>query len=133
MASLNLVQLTGHLGRDVDLKYSQSGNSVANLSVATDESYTDRGANKVTRTEWHRMVAYGRTAENCASFLTKGSLVYVEGSLQTRKWTDQSGPDRSTTENQGAVRPIHRPQGREGQSPHAHPAASPSAAAVVRP
>lgn len=98
MASLNLVQLIGRLGRDVDLKYSQSGNPVANISIATDESYTDRDGNKVERTEWHRVVAYGKTAENCANYLAKGSLVYVEGSLQTRKWTDQSGQDRYTTE-----------------------------------
>ncbi|MBD5647957.1 MAG: single-stranded DNA-binding protein [Desulfovibrio sp.] len=98
MASLNLVHLIGHLGRDVELRYSQAGNAVANLSVATDESYTDRDGNKVQRTEWHRVVAYGKTAENCASFLHKGSLVYVEGSLQTRKWTDQNGQDRYTTE-----------------------------------
>lgn len=98
MASLNLVQLIGRLGRDVDLKYSQSGNAVANISIATDESYTDRDGNKVERTEWHRVVAYGKTAENCANYLGKGSLVYVEGSLQTRKWTDQSGQDRYTTE-----------------------------------
>ena len=98
MASLNMVQVIGHLGRDVELKYSQSGNAVANLSVATDESYTDRDGNRVQRTEWHHVVAYGKTAENCATYLAKGSLVYVEGSLQTRKWQDQSGQDRYTTE-----------------------------------
>ena len=97
-ASLNMVQIIGRLGRDVDLKYSQSGTAVASMSVATDESYTDRDGNRVDRTEWHRIVAYGKTAENCANFLAKGSLVYVEGSLQTRKWTDQQGNDKYTTE-----------------------------------
>lgn len=97
-ASLNMAQIIGRLGRDVDLKYSQSGTAVANISAATDESYTDRDGNRVERTEWHRIVAYGKTAENCANFLTKGSLVYVEGSLQTRKWQDQQGQDRYTTE-----------------------------------
>lgn len=97
-ASLNMVQIIGRLGRDVDLKYSQSGTAVANISIATDESYTDRNGTKVDRTEWHRVVAYGKTAENCANFLAKGSLVYVEGSLQTRKWTDQQGQERYTTE-----------------------------------
>lgn len=97
-ASLNMVQIIARLGRDVDLKYSQSGTAVANISVATDESYTDRNGTKVDRTEWHRVVAYGKTAENCANFLAKGSLVYVEGSLQTRKWQDQQGQDRYTTE-----------------------------------
>lgn len=97
-ASLNMVQIIGRLCRDVDLKYSQSGTPVANISIATDESYTDRNGAKVDRTEWHRVVAYGKTAENCANFLAKGSLVYVEGSLQTRKWQDQQGQDRYTTE-----------------------------------
>lgn len=97
-ASLNMVQIIGRLGRDVDLKYSQSGTAVANISVATNESYTDKDGSKVDRTEWHRVVAYGKTAENCANFLAKGSLVYVEGSLQTRKWQDQQGQDRYTTE-----------------------------------
>lgn len=97
-ASLNMVQIIGRLGRDVDLKYSQSGTAVANISIATDESYTDRNGTKVDRTEWHRIVAYGKTAENCANFLAKGNLVYVEGSLQTRKWTDQQGQERYTTE-----------------------------------
>lgn len=98
MASLNMVQIIGRLGRDVDLKYSQNGSPVANISIATDESYTDRDGNKVERVEWHRVVAYGRTAENCANFLSKGSLVYVEGSLTTRKWQDQQGQDRYSTE-----------------------------------
>lgn len=97
-ASLNMVQIIARLGRDVDLKYSQSGTAVANISVATDESYTDRNGTKVDRTEWHRVVAYGKTAENCANFLAKGSLVYVEGSLQTRKWQDQQGQDRYTAD-----------------------------------
>lgn len=98
MASLNMVQLIGRLGRDVDLRYSQNGTAVANFSVATDEFYTDRNGARVERAEWHRIVAYGKTAENCGQFLGKGSLVYVEGSLQTRKWQDQSGQDRFTTE-----------------------------------
>lgn len=98
MASLNMAQIIGRLGRDVDLRYSQSGTAVSNISIATDESYTDRDGNKVDRMEWHRIVAYGKTAENCANFLAKGSLVYVEGSLQTRKWTDQQGRERYATE-----------------------------------
>lgn len=98
MASLNLVQLIGRLGRDVELKYSPGGAAVGNLSVATDESYVDKNGNKVERTEWHRVVVYQKTAENCAKFLAKGSLVYVEGSLQTRKWQDQQGQDRYVTE-----------------------------------
>ena len=98
MASLNLVQIIGRLGRDPELRYTQSGSPVATLNVATDESYMDRDGNKVERTEWHRVSVFQRQAENCANFLTKGSLVYVEGSLQTRKWQDQNGQDRYTTE-----------------------------------
>ena len=71
---------------------------MASLNIATDESYTDRDGNKVDRTEWHRVSVFQRQAENCANYLTKGSLVYVEGSLQTRKWQDQQGQDRYTTE-----------------------------------
>ena len=95
---LNKVMIIGRLGRDPELRYTQSGSPVATLNVATDESYTDRDGNKVDRTEWHRVSVFQRQAENCANFLAKGSLVYVEGSLQTRKWQDQQGQDRYTTE-----------------------------------
>ena len=95
---LNKVQIIGRLGKDPELRYSQSGTPVASLSVATDESYKDRDGNKVERTEWHRVSVFQRQAENCANFLAKGSLVYVEGSLTTRKWQDQQGQDRYTTE-----------------------------------
>lgn len=95
---LNKVMIIGRLGRDPELRYTQSGSPVATLNVATDESYTDRDGNKVERTEWHRVSVFQRQAENCANYLAKGSLIYVEGSLQTRKWQDQSGQDRYTTE-----------------------------------
>lgn len=95
---LNRCMIIGHLGRDVELRYSQNGSPVASLNIATDESYTDRDGNKVERVEWHRVSAYGKSAENCANYLRKGSLVYIEGSLQTRKWQDQNGQDRYTTE-----------------------------------
>ena len=95
---LNKVMIIGRLGRDPELRYTQSGSPVATLNVATDESYTDRDGNKVDRTEWHRVSVFQRQAENCANYLTKGSLVFVEGSLQTRKWQDQQGQDRYTTE-----------------------------------
>lgn len=95
---LNRCMIIGHLGRDVELRYSQNGSAVASLNIATDESYTDRDGNKVERVEWHRVSVYGKAAENCANYLRKGSLVYVEGSLQTRKWQDQNGQDRYTTE-----------------------------------
>lgn len=95
---LNKVMIIGRLGRDPELRYTQNGTPVTTLNVATDESYTDRDGNKVDRTEWHRVSVFQRQAENCANYLTKGSLVYVEGSLQTRKWQDQQGQDRYTTE-----------------------------------
>ena len=98
MASVNRVTIVGRLGRDPELRYTQSGTAVCSLNVATDESYTDRDGNKVDRTEWHRISCFQKQAENCANYLAKGSLVYVEGSLQTRKWQDQQGQDRYTTE-----------------------------------
>ena len=95
---LNKVMIIGRLGRDPELRYTQNGSPVASLNIATDESYMDRDGNKVERTEWHRVSVFQRQAENCANYLTKGSLVYVEGSLQTRKWQDQNGQERYTTE-----------------------------------
>jgi single-strand DNA-binding protein len=95
---LNKVMIIGRLGRDPELRYSQDGKPVCTMSAATDESYTDRNGQRVDRAEWHRIVIYGKTAENCAHHLGKGSLVFIEGSLQTRKWKDQQGQDRFTTE-----------------------------------
>ena len=95
---LNKVMIIGRLGRDPELRYTQNGTPVTTLNVATDESYTDRDGNRVDRAEWHRVSVFQRQAENCANFLAKGSLVYVEGNLQTRKWQDQQGQDRYSTE-----------------------------------
>lgn len=95
---LNKVMIIGRLGRDPELRYSQSGMPIASLNVATDESYVDKDGNKVEKAEWHRVSVFQKAAENCANFLAKGSLVYVEGCLQTRKWQDQQGQDRYTTE-----------------------------------
>lgn len=95
---MNKVLLIGRLGKDVELIYSRGGNAMASLNLATDESYIDREGKKVQRTEWHRVSTFGKTAENCANYLGKGSLICVEGSLQTRKWQDKNGQDRYTTE-----------------------------------
>lgn len=95
---LNKVMLIGRLGRDPELKYASTGTPITTLRIATDESYVDRDGNRVERTEWHTAIAFQRVAENCANYLVKGSLVFVEGSLQTRKWQDQQGQDRYTTE-----------------------------------
>lgn len=97
--SLNKAQLIGRLGQDPKLSYMPSGQAVAEMSVATDESYKDRDGNKVEKTEWHRVSVKGKSAEFCAKYLSKGRLVYVEGKLKTRKWEDKNGgADRYATE-----------------------------------
>ena len=95
---LNKVMIIGRLGADPELRYTQAGQPICSLRIATDESYTDKDGNRVERTEWHSVVAFGKTADHCNQFLHKGSLVYVEGKLATRKWQDQNGHDRYTTE-----------------------------------
>jgi single-strand DNA-binding protein len=98
MAGVNKVILIGNLGRDPELRYTQGGAAVANFTVATNEKWRDKDGNNQERTEWHRVVVWGRTAENCAQYLHKGSSVYVEGRLQTREWEDKDGNKRNTTE-----------------------------------
>ena len=96
---VNKVILVGNLGRDPEIKYTASGAAVANITVATSESWNDKQTGeKVEKTEWHRVVAFQRLAEIMGEYLRKGSQVYIEGKLQTRKWQDQSGQDRYTTE-----------------------------------
>jgi single-strand DNA-binding protein len=99
--SLNKVMIIGRLGADPELKYTQSGTPVARMRIATSETYTDREGNRQESTEWHTVVVFQRQAENCANYLSKGSMVYVEGSLQTRQWQDQQGQNRYTTEIKG--------------------------------
>ena len=98
MNSLNTVMLIGRLGKDPELHYSQKGTAILNMSIATDESYTDPQGERQQRTEWHTVVCFQRTAENCAQYLSKGNLVYVEGSLATRKWEAEDGTNRYSTE-----------------------------------
>ncbi|MCR5813851.1 MAG: single-stranded DNA-binding protein [Desulfovibrio sp.] len=95
---LNRVMIIGRLGQDPQLKYSQSGSPIATFSVATDETFTDRDGIRQQRTEWFKVVAFARIAESCAHYLHKGNLVYVEGSLQTRRWQDQQGMEHSLVE-----------------------------------
>jgi single-strand DNA-binding protein len=96
---INKVILIGTLGRDPEVRYAANGNAIANLSVATSEQWTDRNTGqRQERTEWHRVVLFGKVAEIAGQYLRKGSQVYLEGRLQTRKWTDQNGQDRWTTE-----------------------------------
>ena len=96
--SLNKVMLIGRLGRDPEIRYTQSGQPVANFSIATDETYMGKDGQKVEKTEWHKIVVWGKQAEFCGNYLTKGRLVYVEGKIETRKWQDQNGQDRYSTE-----------------------------------
>ena len=98
MASVNKVILIGNLGRDPEVRYLPSGDAVANFSMATTEKWKDKSGEMQEQTEWHRISFFGRQAEICGEYLKKGSSVYVEGRLQTRKWTDQTGNDRYTTE-----------------------------------
>ena len=96
---VNKVILIGNLGNDPDIRYTASGAAVANISLATAESWKDKNTGeKQERTEWHRVVFFGRLAEIVGEYLRKGSQVYVEGRLQTRKWQDKEGKDRYTTE-----------------------------------
>ena len=97
-ASLNKVILIGRLGQDPKLSYTQSGQAVANLRMATDEGFKDKSGQWVDKAEWHNVVAWGTQAEYVSNYLAKGNLVLVEGRLQTRKWQDKDGQDRYTTE-----------------------------------
>ncbi len=99
MPGINKVILVGNLGQDPELRYTANGNPIANFSIATSEVWKDKntGQNQ-ERTEWHRILVFGKAAENAAEYLRKGSKVYIEGMLNTRKWQDQAGIDRYTTE-----------------------------------
>lgn len=95
---LNRVMLIGHVGRDPEIKYTPGGMAVATFSVATNDSYKDKEGKVQERTEWHRIVTFGRTAEVMGEYLKKGQQVYVEGRLQTRTWDDDKGQKRYITE-----------------------------------
>ena len=98
MSGVNKVILVGRLGADPEVKTVAGGNTVARLSVATSENWTDREGQKQERTEWHRIVVWGKLAELCGKYLAKGRQVYLEGRLQTRSWEDQQGQKKYTTE-----------------------------------
>lgn len=96
---INKVILVGNLGRDPEIRYTADGRPIANFSVATSETWTDKSSGeKREKTEWHRVVVFGKLAEICGEFLSKGRQVYIEGKLQTRKWQGQDGQDKYTTE-----------------------------------
>ncbi|HDM8224284.1 single-stranded DNA-binding protein [Vibrio campbellii] len=96
---VNKVIIMGNLGQDPEVKYSANGNAIANITVATSETWRDKATGEQReKTEWHRVVLFGKTAEIAGEYLRKGSQVYLEGQLQTRKWQDQNGQERYTTE-----------------------------------
>jgi single-strand DNA-binding protein len=98
MASVNKVLLVGNLGRDPEIRYMQNGDAAASLNIATTDTWKDKNGEKQEKTEWHRVSMFGKLAEIAGEYLKKGSQVYIEGRLQTRKWTDKSNIERYTTE-----------------------------------
>ena len=101
MGSVNKVILVGNLGRDAELRYTPGGAPVATLNLATTEVWNDKGGQRQEKTEWHRIVLWGKTAESLNEYLVKGKQIYVEGRLQTRQWDDKDGNKRYTTEIRG--------------------------------
>ena len=101
MASVNKVILVGNLGRDPEVRYLPSGEAVVNLALATTDSWKDKDGNKQEATEWHRVSFFGRQAEVCGQYLKKGSQIYVEGSIRTKKYTDKDGVEKFSTEIRG--------------------------------
>ena len=98
MRGINKAIIIGHLGADPETRYTTSGGAITNIRVATSEKWKDKQGQPQERTEWHRVVMFGKVAEVAAEFLSKGSLVFIEGQIRTRKWTDKQGQDRYSTE-----------------------------------
>jgi single-strand DNA-binding protein len=96
--SLNKVQLIGNVGQDPEIRHTSDGKPIANLSIATSDTWNDKQGQKQEKTEWHRVVIFGKLAEIAEKYVSKGSKLYLEGKLQTRKWTDKEGNDKYTTE-----------------------------------
>lgn len=115
---VNKVILVGNLGKDPEIRYTASGTAIANITIATTESWRDKqSGEKQEKTEWHRVVFFSRLAEIVGEYLKKGSQVYVEGRLQTRKWQDKSGQDRYTTEIVASEMQMLGGRGGEGGQP----------------
>jgi single-strand DNA-binding protein len=116
MASVNKVILIGNLGRDPEVRYTPGGSAVGNFSIATTERWTDKNGQKQEKTEWHRIVVWGKQAEICKEYLAKGKQVYVEGALQTREWNDRDGNKKTTTEVKAIrVQLLGRAEGGRGE------------------
>jgi single-strand DNA-binding protein len=133
MASVNKVIIVGNLGRDPEVRYLPEGGAVANISVATTDTWKDKSGEKQERTEWHRVAFFGKLAEIVGEYLKKGSQVYVEGALRTRKWQDKEGKDRYTTEIVAdRMQMLGSRSG--GSEPMAHePAAAPTSSGGAKP
>jgi single-strand DNA-binding protein len=117
MRGINKVILIGNLGRDPEIRYTTSGQAVANFTMATTEGRTSKDGDKQEYTEWHRIVAWGRLAEICGEYLSKGKMIYVEGSLRTRSWEDKEGKTRWTTEVVARNMQMLSPAGSKPDSP----------------
>ncbi|MGM0614744.1 MAG: single-stranded DNA-binding protein [Pseudomonadota bacterium] len=120
---INKVILVGNLGQDPEVRYTPNGTAVANISVATSDTWTDKqSGQRQERTEWHRVVLFKKTAEIAQQYLQKGAKVYIEGRLQTRKWQDQSGQDRYSTEIVASdMQMLGSPGGQQSQQPQRQP------------
>lgn len=118
---LNKVQLTGHLGADPEMRYTAQGSAVTTFRVASNRTWRDKDGNSHEETEWFRIVAWDKLGEICNNYLTKGTRVYIEGRLQTRKWTDRDGQERYTTEVIAQDMIILSAKGERGPVPDAEP------------
>lgn len=114
MAGVNKVILVGNLGADPELRYAPSGMAIANFRIATTETWKDKNGAKQDKTEWHRIVAFGKLAEICGEYLNKGKQIYVEGKIQTRQWEDKDGNKRYTTEVVAQTMQMLGPAGEKG-------------------
>jgi single-strand DNA-binding protein len=114
---VNKVILIGRLGADPEVRYTQDGSMVTNFRLATNEQWTDKSGEKMQRTEWHRIVTFGKLAEICGNYLSKGRLVYTEGRIQTRAWDDRDGNKRYTTEIIATNMQILEPKGQDVDQP----------------
>lgn len=131
MASVNKVILIGNLGKDPETRYLPSGDAVTNINVATTDTWKDKSGDKQEHTEWHRVAFFGKTAEIAGEYLKKGSPVYVEGRIRTRKWQDKEGQDRYTTEIVGDRMQLLGARGGGGDSMPREPSREPAAATAA--
>ncbi len=130
MAGVNKVILVGNLGADPEIRYTPSGTAVANFNIATSENWTNKEGKKETKTEWHKIVTFGKLAEICGEYLSKGKQIYVEGRIQTRQWDDRDGNKRYTTE---IVANTMQMLGRPGDKPQEAPQEEPPQAGEPAP